>query len=117
MPTHALEKKACLSLNIFGRAIACVIVSFGVVAQADYLVDAGLLPQGKVMDTLRTIDQERGKERLTNDALGEEEAVTGERGRASEAMSRQQMQDELDRRIELMKSGSTEGRDSDQQRS
>ena len=94
-----------------------MIVSFGVVAQADYLVDAGLLPQGKVMDTLRTIDQERGKERLTNDAFGEEEAATGERGRASEAMSRQQMQVELDRRVELMRSGSAEGRDSDQQRS
>ncbi len=62
------------------------------------------------------IQEERGKESLTNDGPGAE-TTSEERGRISRVMTHEEMKAELDRRVELMRAGGVDGQDSDQHRS
>ena len=66
--------------------------------------------------TVQTIEKERGRESVVNDAADGGAAAQSVGGVISGKLNLQQMQEELDKRIELMKAGTQEGRITDQYR-
>ena len=74
--------------------------------KADDFVTAGLLSLEEAGMSVKVIEGERGKERLINEP-GEAgaDASTDDRGKISERLTREEMQAELDKRVEMMRVG------------
>ena len=69
-------------------------------------MSAGLLSLEEAEMSVKVIEGERGKETLINEP-GEAgaEAPTDGRGKISERLTREEMQEELDKRVEMMRTG------------
>ena len=73
--------------------------------KADEFILAGLLTLGEADTMVKNIEAERGKQRMMNDPVdGDPDAADG-RDQLSEKLTRDQMQAELDDRIEKMRAG------------
>ena len=88
MPIHALKEKT------------------------DQFIAAGDLSFAMGEAIIKTIEDERGKQRLVNQADGNEE----EQGRLSNSLNDDELQAELDKRIAMMRSGGPDGEQTDQSR-
>ncbi len=72
--------------------------------KADEFVANGDLSLDMAGTIIRTIENERGKQRLANEADGADTAE-GARGRISDRLTLDEMQKELDKRVEMMRAG------------
>ena len=71
--------------------------------KADAFVTSGDLPLGMARLIIRTIEDERGKNRIANEGAG---GTDDETGRVSEKLRMEELQKELDKRVALMREGS-----------
>ena len=72
------------------------------------------VPMAKTI--IRTIEDERGKQRLVNESASSEAAEDEGRGRVSDRLTLDDVKAELEKRVEMMRSGVAEGCTSDQVR-